>query len=63
MNPFYDETVIHKCIFSRWHWLYLWIFPTYAVLGDESITFFKNVFGRIFIVGEEPAPWMIGKNK
>jgi len=55
MNPYYNA--VHYYTFPKWHWMFLWMFPTYAAMDRDTLMFYKVIFKRIYIVGEAAAPW------
>jgi len=63
MNPFYDESILKKAIFPRWHYLWMWVFPTYTTMGEEEVIFYKNIRGKIYIVDTKEAPWRHNRNE
>jgi hypothetical protein len=56
LNPYWNA--IEKARIRWWHWLYLWILPTYVIFDEATIVYYKVFRGAIYITKEELAPWM-----
>jgi hypothetical protein len=56
MNPYYDPQLIKKSTFSKWCWIFLWVFPTYVAFDGALATFYKRAGKHVYITGQELLP-------
>jgi hypothetical protein len=57
-NPFYDNHLftnfdLDRCTFSKWHRLWLWLYPTKVQISDGYAWYFKVVNGSYWLIKEE----------
>ncbi len=55
-NPFYcnylwREEDISRCIFNKWHRVWLWLYPTLTQIDDGRVFFFKLARGKYWFIG------------
>lgn len=57
MNTFHDPSYKKSCLIPWYYRPILWMFPTYVDLGSEYVSYYKVIFGTVFILKQEIPPW------